>query len=139
MTFPAVATLIPHRPPMLLVDEVVEHEGPRVICRTTIREDMPFVTDGEVPILIALELFAQAACSLVALLATRRGTAMQSGAFLGTRSVSLQPGVLRVGDVVDIHCLQTMAIGRTAQVECRLVRAGETLAAGAINVMAGPL
>lgn len=139
MRFPAVATLIPHRPPMLLVDEVVDHEGPRVICRTTIREDMPFVRDGEVPILIALELFAQAACSLVALLATRHGAAMQSGAFLGTRSVAFEADVLRVGDVVDIECTLTMAIGRTAQVDCRLVRAGETLAHGAINVMAGPL
>ena len=138
MSFPAVATLIPHRPPMLLVDEVVHHEGLRVICRATIRDEMPFVRDGAVPVLLALELFAQAACSLVALLATRRGVTMQSGAFLGTRSVTFHTDVLRVRDVVDIHCEEKMAVGRTAQVECRLVREGQTLAEGAINVMAGP-
>ncbi len=123
---------------MLLVDEVIEHEGLRGICRTTIRDDMPFVREGEVPLMITLELFAQAACSLVALLATRTGRPIESGAFLGTRKVTLHTDILRVGDVVDIHCEERMAIGRTAQIECRLVRGGETLAEGAINVMAGP-
>lgn len=137
MTLPAIDTLIPHRPPMLLVDEVVAHEGMTVVCRTTIREDMPFVSDGEVPMLVALELFAQSACSLVSLLAQRGGAPMMSGAFLGTRKVELHAPSLKVGDVVDIHCEEKMAIGPTAQIECRLERAGEVLAEGSINVMAG--
>jgi len=139
LTHPAIATLIPHRPPMLLVDEVIDHEGLRVTCRTTIRDDMPFVSNGEVPLLVALELFAQSACTLVSLLASRSGTAMQSGAFLGTRTVTLRSDCLRVGDVVDVHCEERMAIGPAAQIECRLVRRGETLAEGSINVMAGAL
>lgn len=137
MTLPAIAQLIPHRPPMLLVDEVIHHEGLSVICRTTIREDMPFVKDGEVPLLVALELFAQSACSLVSLLAGERGGVLTGGAFLGTRKVELHADALRVGDVVDIHCEEKMAIGPTAQIQCRLERAGELLAEGSINVMAG--
>ncbi|MBN4049542.1 hypothetical protein JYT86_00630 [bacterium AH-315-N03] len=138
MTHPAIATLIPHRRPMLLVDEVIEHEGLRVTCRTTIRDDMPFVRDGEVPLLVALELFAQSACTLMSLRATKAGSMMQSGAFLGTRKVSLHVHALRVGDVVEIHCEERMALGPAAQIECRLVRRGETIAEGSINVMAGP-
>ncbi|MCA9606974.1 MAG: hypothetical protein KC619_15310 [Myxococcales bacterium] len=122
---------------MLLVDEVIDHEGLRVTCRTTIREDMPFVKDGEVPLLVALELFAQSACSLVSLLAGERGGPLAGGAFLGTRKVELHGDVLKVGDVVDIHCEEKMAIGPTAQIQCRLERAGELLAEGSINVMAG--
>lgn len=137
MTLPAIAQLIPHRPPMLLVDEVIHHEGLRVTCRTTVREDMPFVKDGEVPLMIALELFAQSACSLVSLLAGERGGALTGGAFLGTRKVELHGDVLKVGDVVDVHCEEKMAIGPTAQIQCRLERAGELLAEGSINVMAG--
>jgi len=137
LTLPAIDTLIPHRSPMLLVDEVIHHEGMRVTCRTTIRDDMLFVKDGEVPLLIALELFAQSACTLVSLLAKQGGNAMQTGAFLGTRKVELHGDVLRVGDVVDILCEERMAIGHTAQIHCRLVRDGELLAEGAINVMAG--
>ncbi|MBX3272358.1 MAG: hypothetical protein KF729_19015 [Sandaracinaceae bacterium] len=137
MSLPPITELLPHRPPMLLVDEVIRHEGLRVTCRTTIREDMPFVSDGQAPMLVALELFAQSACSLVALLAVGRRTAMMGGAFLGTRKVALHADALFVGDVVDIHCEERMAIGPTAQIECRLERAGELLAEGAINVMAG--
>lgn len=122
---------------MLLVDEVIDHAGLRVTCRATIRDNMPFVRGGEVPLLVALELFAQSACTLMSLLASHRGGAMRSGAFLGTRKVVLHADTLRVGDVVDIHCEERMALGSTAQIECRLVRGGVTLAEGAINVMAG--
>lgn len=122
---------------MLLVDEVIRHEGLQVTCRTTIREDMPFVRDGKIPMLVSLELFAQSACSLVALLAMGGGRAMKSGAFLGTRKVELHGDALAVGDVVTIHCEEKMAIGATAQIQCRLERDGTLLAEGSINVMAG--
>lgn len=128
--------LIPHRPPMLLVDEVIRHEGLSVVCRTTIRDDMPFVQDGEVPVLLALELFAQSAATLVALLASG-GQALMSGAILGSRHIALHEDVLRVGDVLEIRCKEVMAIGITAQVECELYRGEELLAEGSINVMAG--
>ncbi len=137
MTFPAIEALIPHRPPMRLVDEVVHQEGRSVTCRTTIREETPFVSGGEVPMLVALELFAQSACTLVSLLALRTGGPLRGGAVLGTRKLELHGDVLRVGDVLDIHCEEKMAMGLTAQVDCRLLRGGELLAQGSINVMAG--
>ena len=134
---PAIDRLIPHRAPMLLVDEVVRHEGLTVDCRTSIREGMPFVRDGEVPALLAIELFAQSAASLVSLLARDSGTPVMSGALLGTRKIELHTDVFRVGDVLDIHCEEKMAIGMTAQIQCELRREGELLAGGSINVMAG--
>lgn len=122
---------------MLLVDEVVRHEGLTVDCRTTIREDMPFVRDGEIAALLAIELFAQSAATLVSLLAHQAGAPVMSGALLGTRQIDLHTDVLRVGDVLDIHCEEKMAIGMTAQIQCELRRDGVLLAEGSINVMAG--
>ena len=134
---PAIDRLIPHRPPMLLVDEVVRHEGLTVDCRTTIREDMPFVRDGEIAALVVIELFAQRAATRVSLLAHQAGAPVMSGALLGTRQIDLHTDVLRVGDVLDIHCEEKMAIGMTAQIQCELRREGILLAEGSINVMAG--
>ncbi len=134
---PPITSLIPHRPPMLLVDEVVSHEGLTVVCRTTIREDMPFVKEGEVPMLLALELFAQSAASLVSLLASRGGAPLTSGAILGSRHLSLHAGPRKVGDVLEVRCEEKMAMGVTAQIECVMTRAGEVVAEGSINVMAG--
>lgn len=138
---PPIEGLIPHRPPMLLVDEVVHHEGLTVRCRTTIRDDMPFVKDGAAPALLAIELFAQSACTLVSLLATRAGNVPMTGALLGTRQIDLHTDVLRTGDVLEIHCEEKMAIGMTAQIQCEMRRVSsrdrELLAEGSINVMAG--
>ena len=137
MALPAIVDLLPHRPPMLLVDEVLEHVGLTVRCQTTIREGNPFVRDGEVSSLLAIELFAQSACSLIALLHSSAGASLQSGALLGTRSIVLHEPTLSVGDVLEIRCEERMAIGPAAQIECVLIRAGVTLADGSINVMAG--
>lgn len=122
---------------MLLVDEVIAHEGLSVTCRTTIRADMPFVVGGEVPLLIALELFAQSAACLVSMLAGRGGAALTSGALLGSRETRFFADTLHVGDVLEIRCEEKMAIGMAAQIECALYREGERLAEGSINVMAG--
>jgi predicted hotdog family 3-hydroxylacyl-ACP dehydratase len=122
---------------MLLVDEVVRHEGLTVVCRTTVRDDMPFVRGGRVPALLALELFAQSAASLVALLAPPGGPSMAAGALLGSRRVRLHTDELRVGDVLEMRCEEKLAIGPTAQIHCELRRGGALLAEGSINVMAG--
>lgn len=134
---PPLSALVPHRPPMLLVDELVAHEGRTVVCRTTIRDDHPFLEDGEVPALVAVELFAQAAAALVGLLAPAGGPSMQSGALLGSREVRLFTDALHVGDELEIRCTETWTVGPAAQMDCVLLRGGETIAEGSINVMAG--
>lgn len=134
---PPIDELIPHRPPMLLVDEVVHHDGLKVVCRTTIRDDMPFVQGGEVSALLAIELFAQSAASLVSLLAAGKRRGLAAGALIGTRSMRLHTDVLRTGDIVEMRCEEKLAIGPTAQIHCELRRDGVLLAEGSINVMAG--
>jgi len=43
LTFPKPATLLPHRPPMLLVDEIVSYEpGVSLTAKTQVNADMPF-------------------------------------------------------------------------------------------------
>lgn len=135
---PPIAALVPHRPPMLLVDELVSQEGRTIVCRATIRGDHLFLEeDGAVPALVAVELFAQTAAALVGLLAPPGGPSMQSGALLGSREVRLHTDALRVGDVVDIRCTEAWTIGPAAQIECVLLREGAVIAEGSINVMAG--
>lgn len=122
---------------MLLVDALVSHEGRKIVCRTTIREDHPFARNGEVSMLVAVELFAQTAAALVALLAPPGGPSMTTGALLSSREVRFFTDALRVGDELEIHCEEVMNVGMAAQVECALHRAGARIAEGSINVMAG--
>ncbi len=134
---PELAALVPHRPPMLLVDELVSHEGRKIVCRARVRDDHPFLRDGEVPALVAVELFAQTAAALVGLLSAAGGPSMAMGALLGSREVRLFTDALRLGDTVDIHCEEAWTIGPAAQIECALYRDGARIAEGSINVMAG--
>jgi predicted hotdog family 3-hydroxylacyl-ACP dehydratase len=137
MTGRSLASLVPHRPPMLLVDELVSHEGRGIVCRTTIREDHLFLQRDGVSSILAIELFAQTAAALVGLLAPPGGPSLAQGALLGSRQISLYTDVLKVGDVLEIHCTESWTIEMAAQIDCALYRGTEKIAEGTINVMAG--
>ena len=48
MTLEAIHAAIPHRPPMLLVDEIVERDDNRIVCQKTFRAD-EFFFQGHYP------------------------------------------------------------------------------------------
>jgi len=48
MSLEAIHNAIPHRPPMLLVDEIVEQSDDRIVCRKTFRDD-EFFFQGHYP------------------------------------------------------------------------------------------
>jgi predicted hotdog family 3-hydroxylacyl-ACP dehydratase len=60
---PPVAQLIPHAAPMRLIDRVLTCDAVSVRVETTLRSDGPFVTNGSVSALVALELMAQTAAA----------------------------------------------------------------------------
>ena len=125
---------------MLLLDEVLEQVGVSIVTQTTVREDTFFVHEGELPMMVAIELFAQSAAALLSLRARRGSTIdIRSGALLGTRKIELLEPACRVGDVLTTHCTESIAVGPTAQIECKLLRDGATVARGSVNVMAGAL
>ncbi len=136
-TLRPIVELVPHRPPMLLVDEIVAWEGRKIVCRTRIGEDHPFVRNGEVSSLLSIELFAQAAAALVGLLAPPGSISMSTGALLGSRQIRLHADVFSVGDELEIRCEELWTIEMAAQIDCALYRRGEKVAEGSINVLAG--
>jgi predicted hotdog family 3-hydroxylacyl-ACP dehydratase len=60
---PPVTQLIPHSPPMRLIDRVLTCDAISVRAEATLRSDGPFVTNGSVSALVALELMAQTAAA----------------------------------------------------------------------------
>ncbi|MGV3764377.1 hypothetical protein [Parapedobacter sp.] len=59
MTFPAIQELIPHRPPMVLVDRVVRVDGLDTETAFSVRPDCLFVADGILSEMGMLENLAQ--------------------------------------------------------------------------------
>ena len=92
--------LIPHRPPMAMVDSIVVAEGERFI-RTTIRPDNRFLADGVLDRSAIPELAAQGAAAC-------RG--MDSGEVAGKGFLASMRHVvfhsdIRVNDTLQIHAV----------------------------------
>lgn len=137
MAFPPLDEILPHRPPMLLLDALTAAEAESVTCTATVRAGAPFVEGDRASSLLAVEYFAQAVAALFAYKARDEGAAPFRGLLLGVRDLDLAAPHLRVGDTVRVHCREQWASGPVAQFHCTLTRRDEQLAAGAITVLRG--
>ena len=104
----AIESLIPHRPPMLLVDQVVEQSEQRILCRKTFREDEFFFQGHypEYPISPGVIL-----CE----------SAMQAGAILLARHVDDGQGVPVATRMNDVKFRRMVRPGDTIEMEVQLV------------------
>ena len=137
MVYPPLQDFLPHRPPMLLIDELVHCDEHAVTCTATVRVGAPFVVDGRVPALLSLELFAQTVAALHAYLHRDRPPNGQHGKLLGTRELELAVDHFHVGDALTITGHELWHDEQLAQFRCELHRGGERLAAAAISVAHG--
>lgn len=104
MTFPDVAALIPHRPPMRLVDEVIAAEGQRIECRSSIPADSLFAdAHGHVDSLVCVEYVAQTISAYVGLQHIREQRAPNIGFLVSCNEANFYVHDLRIGDVLDIR------------------------------------
>ena len=117
-----VQALLPHRPPMLLVDRVLLCEAPaRLVARRTIRDGEAclqghFPGHPILPGVMLIEALAQAAC-LLALRATgaSAGEGRALPALMGVRDASfLKP--VRPGDTLDLEVVRVRSWGSFWQV-----------------------
>ena len=134
MAYPALHTILPHRPPMILIDELLEHSEHEVVCGVTVREGEPFVADGRVPALISIEYFAQTVAAFFAYRGREQSEPFM-GLLLGARELDLHADYLQVGDALRVAGRLTWTGGELAQFACELRRGDEVLARAAINVL----
>src|SRR6185369_5593006 len=87
--FPPLADLVPHRPPMLLLDRVLAYSNEAVSCEVNIRPDSPFVEGALVPAVVALEYMAQAVAAFAGLTARIEKKEFRLGLLLGSRDLRL--------------------------------------------------
>lgn len=73
---PDVAALLPHGPPMRLLEQVLKFSDESLVARTTIHGQSPFLHDERgVPAWVGLEYLGQAAAAYFALALEQRGDA----------------------------------------------------------------
>jgi len=70
---PVLDDLLPHRPPMRFVEEIVTETDGGVVCAVRVPERSAFSAGGSAPALVALEMAAQSAATFEALHRFREG------------------------------------------------------------------
>jgi len=94
--------LLPHRPPMLMISEVVYCDQDRAHCRALIQPDNPLLFDSLFPGVGGIELLAQASGILLAIRLGGEG-AGRPGVIAQIKSFETSTGSVPVGAGLDIH------------------------------------
>ena len=128
-----MAEVVPHRPPMLLLDEITSWDGQRVECRLVPRDDSPFVEAGRAPATLAIEYMAQCIAVYVGLMAHARGEPVRIGYLAGARDVTLDAHEFRVGEVLYVEASHIWGDDALGSFACAVRREGAVVAKGTLS------
>lgn len=106
MSGPA-ASYLPHQPPMLLIDDLVEVTAQRAVCRTTIHPDCVFAIDGRVHPAAMIEFVAQACAIYAGAVSARDGGPPRLGLIMACREAEFAVDAFAVGDELTIVAAKT--------------------------------
>ncbi|WGM40551.1 hypothetical protein [Caulobacter sp. NIBR1757] len=133
--YPDIQGLVPHKPPMLLVDRIVGEEGETTRAEHTIAADNLFLVPGQgVPTYVAFEMMAQGICATDGLRRFRRGQGPELGFLLGCRKFAASRAWLQPGETLTLEST-CLIDGETSSYQCRVLAADGTEVANAtVNV-----
>ena len=142
MAFPALADLLPHRPPMLLLRAVLAHAPGETTCEGSFDRAFAGACGGEVTAAFGLELIAQAAAvhhALNQLAAGAEHVRAPRGLLLGSRRLRLGSRSLPTDEPLRVTVLggtEPPGLGGLIRFEGRVEdTAGRLLASGDATVL----
>lgn len=122
--FAPVASYLPHRAPMLLIDDIDEVTADGIVCRATIHPDCVFATDGAVHPSAMIEFVAQACALFVGVTDARDGTPPRLGFIVGCREISFAVDSFAVGDELTIAATKIHGQHQIAAFTATVARGG---------------
>lgn len=134
MTPPPILELIPHRPPMLLLDRVLAFEADRVVCAARPTLGGVFVTDGAIAGVVTLEYMAQATAACLALARPDDRAVGARGLLIAARRFSIACGVIAVDTELEVVAALTATLGAAASFVCSVDALGKNLASAELTV-----
>ena len=117
---------LPHRPPMLLIDELVEVNDTKAVVRTTIKPDCVFARDGVVHPAAMIEFMAQ--CCAILIGARPSGQGPRLGFIISCREVNFMVDRFAVGDALVLTAAKIHGQEALAVFNCTVSRDGVTCA-----------
>jgi predicted hotdog family 3-hydroxylacyl-ACP dehydratase len=99
---PPVADAVPHAPPMLALDELVDWAPGHIVCRLVVREGGPFVGAAGVDGVWTLEYMAQAVAACLGCEALQAGSEIRVGLVVACRSMSIERALVPLGTELTV-------------------------------------
>jgi len=101
---PEPVELVPHRPPMLLIDRIVDFDKDTgMSCEADIKEDHLFLRDGRLEAPAMLEMIAQAAAAFLGYRGLLLGTEVHHGYLVGIQGMDFEDVVIPVGSALNVE------------------------------------
>ena len=128
-TYPSVTTLLPHRPPMLLVDKVLDVGEKTGEARASVGSDHLFLrADGTLAPETYCELIAQGFGVCEACRRLQKGLTIEGGGYLANLRDMAYFSYARAGDVLTVRTQKIDECFDTYIVQGEIFRAEEKLA-----------
>jgi 3-hydroxyacyl-[acyl-carrier-protein] dehydratase len=127
---------LPHRPPMVLVDEIerVEEASRTIRCSFRVKEDFFLCGEEGIPGVVLVEIMAQASACLKGWIDVHRGLPVRIGYLVGIEEVNFHDE-LRPGDRLEIDAEMTQELSNYFGFSCRVSRDGAPVADALLSFM----
>jgi predicted hotdog family 3-hydroxylacyl-ACP dehydratase len=131
---PPIEELVPHARPMILVDRLVSYAPGRAVAEVVLRPDSPFVDEGKVRALVAVEYMAQSVAAYAGMRSRLKGEKPALGFLLGSRDLKLAVDHFRAGDSLRVDLEHVFGDDQLGSFKCRVDRGAETVAEALLSV-----
>ena len=137
MNYPAIASLVPHAAPMLLLDRLCEATATTARCEVRVGETLALFLrdDGALPGWVGIELMAQTVAAWSGYQGHQRQEEPQIGLLLGARKYQCHLARLPAGSLLTIDCEQLLQDGALASFQCYLRCDGELVAEARLSTI----
>jgi predicted hotdog family 3-hydroxylacyl-ACP dehydratase len=130
-----IAELLPHAPPMVLLDAVIASEPGKLSAVVDIRTTSRFyLPERGVPAHVGIEYMAQACGAYAGLEARKAGKPIRMGFLLGTRHYASTVSWFQAGERLVVSVIEVLRQGSMGVLDCRIERAGAEVATARLNV-----
>lgn len=132
---------------MLLLDGLCHHDSQGAICTVKIQAHSPFVKDGRVPAVVAIEYLAQCVAAFATLHPQGAGVEPPApakpakpriGYLVGVRRLDLAVAHFSVGDELRVSVKHVWGAGQGAQFTGTVQLKEQTVATGSLTVVVPP-
>jgi predicted hotdog family 3-hydroxylacyl-ACP dehydratase len=134
--YPPLEQLLPHQPPMILIDRLVAITGQEGTCEVTVTPHSMFLEASGVPAFVGIEYMAQSVAAYGGYQAYLAHEPIAVGLLVGTRRLALSCQFFELGQTLRIHVAHVWGKHELMRFRCAITSAaaGTLLQQAELNV-----